>query len=421
MHPFLTNPPATAQTNIKPATDPGLRPISRQALPRFFATNLDIDVTEACNLACVYCFKSELYGQYMTLNTMKRTLDWLVAASGDAESINCNFMGGEPTLRWEAIRQFVPWARMRGRAVGKRVTFSMTSNMTLWNEEMCNFVDEYGFGLLMSIDGCPEVQDAQRPARNGKPVSATVAHWAQRMLQTRPRSTARATLHPTFVSKFFDSVVYLHSLGFRELTFAASDYGAWTEEHFSTLDAQYKMIEEYIYHQFVAGKPIGLTVLSYLINSLVRHQKMGREMPVQKAPCGAGKGYLMVDYVGDIWPCHRFDGADTDAKRNGDFRLGNIFVSGFHQELQDTFLQFDHSVDHKVSCATCPVNPVCAGYCPAANLSDTGSIYTPHDNYCRWSNICHASASRLYDRFAADPVLLDALIKHVAGTHSDGR
>jgi len=42
------------------------------------------------------------------------------------------------------------------------------------------------------------------------------------------------------------------------------------------------------------------------------------------------------------------------------------------------------------------VNPVCGGYCPAANLSETKSIYTPHDTYCRVTNMFYDSAERFY-------------------------
>lgn len=422
-HAFLRHPPATAETRIRPKTDPGDRAISPKSRPRFFVTNLDIDVTEACNLACVYCFKSELYGQYMTLNTMKRTFEWLLMASGTADEVNCNFMGGEPTMRWQAIKSFVPWARRRAERERKRVTFSMTSNMTLWDEEMCQFVDQYGFGLLMSIDGCPEVQDEQRPARNGRPVSDTVAKWAQRMLKTRPRATARATVHPTNINMLAKSFAYLQGLGFREVTFAPSDYGAWGDGHFEALDEQLAICENMMFDAYASGKPLGITVLSYLVNKLVKFRESGREDKVvfQNQPCGAGKGYLMVDYIGDIWPCHRFDGGDTDAGANGSYRLGNIFVDGFHQELQDEFLQFDHATQHKDACTTCSVNPVCGGYCPAANIVDTGTLHQPHDNYCRWSQATYRSALRLYQRFASSPELMKQWLGDVSGVHDDGR
>lgn len=421
IHPFLSLAPATASTNreapsaqakVDLRSVPSLNPV----------TNLDIDITEACNLGCVYCFKSELYGQFMSYATLQSTFDWLLAASWNATHVNCNFMGGEPTLRWKDIARFVPWARRRASQRGKTVGFSMTSNLTLWNDEIRKFVDIYGFGILMSIDGCPEVQDAQRPAKNGQRVSATVEKWAKSMLETRPLSTARSTVHPLFVHRLFDSFKYLHAIGFHEVTFAASDYEQWTDAAFEAAKEQSLLIVDYIVDRVKRGERISVTAWNYLLKKLVQPRKVGTKEEIQylHSPCGAGKGYMMVDYVGDVWPCHRFDGADTDAGAQGAFRLGNIFEPGFHTSLQAAFLAFDHATMQKPACRTCPVEPACGGYCPAANLSDTGSIYTPHDGYCTWSQLSYDMAEYLYEK-AASQGCLETVLKYASGTESDGR
>jgi len=387
-------------------------------------TNLDIDVTEACNLGCVYCFKSELYARHMTLATMKRALEWLLTAAKTASTVNCNFMGGEPTLRWKEISAFVPWARRVGSLAGKQVTFSMTSNMTIWTEEIRHFVDAYGFGVLMSIDGHPDVQDAQRPAKNGKKQSETVAYWAKSMLATRPNSTARATLSPTYVDSVAKSIFYLRDLGFREVSMSASMYEKWTDAHFETLREQLRDVADLIVSSYAGDAPLQLTAMKFYAGKLIRHREEGRgeRIAVSAQPCGAGKGYLMIDYQGDIWPCHRFDGADFDAKAGGSFRLGNIFMDGFNYELQETFLDFDHSKYHKQSCLTCAVNPICGGYCPAANLSDTGSIYTPHDTFCRWSQLMYDTALGIHRRMMLEPARNRArYLEDIDKAETDGR
>jgi uncharacterized protein len=401
----LDHAPATAQTSRKVSRESDLRPIDPGSVPQLHAvTNLDFDVTENCNLGCLYCFKGEMYTENMSLETMKKALEWLLEASGQANSVNCNFMGGEPTMRWKEISQFVPWARRRGRARGKEVTFSMTSNLTLWTDEIREFVDQYGFGVLMSIDGCPDVQDEQRPAKNGQKMSEIVAHWARSMLRTRPQATGRSTFHPKYAHRFFESMVYLHELGFREVAVSLSEYHLWDEKTLAVLQDQLAKTADYVHAQFRAGIPFNLSLFKYLGNKLIhpRHEQREHDIGFEKAPCGAGKGYMMVDYTGDIWPCHRFDGADTAAGAGGSFRMGNIFQPGFNHALQKVFLDFDHGTMHKDSCTRCPVNPICGGYCPAANLSDAGSIYTPHDVFCAWSQMGYSAAENLYMAIARD-------------------
>lgn len=421
-HPFLQHPPATAETNLAPPAT-GDAPFHIGSLPPTSVTNVDIDITEACNLACTYCFKSELYGRHMNFQVLKRSFEWLLAASRGAPSVNVNFMGGEPTLRWKDIETFVPWARRRGRQAGTHVTFSMTSNLTLWTEEIRKFVDEYGFGILMSIDGCPEIQDMQRPAKNGRKMSDIVARWAQSLLMTRPNATARMTLHPVNVELLDRSIAYLSGLGFREITISAASYADWTTERFGVLREQLGSVMSRIVDSYRGlGCRINLTVLKYYINKLICHRSDGCESDIARinAPCGAGKGYMMIDYTGDIWPCHRFDGADTDAGADGAFRLGNIFKSGFHKDLQNVFLQMDHSKMRKVSCDTCPVDPVCGGYCPAANLQENGNIYRPHDAFCAWSQMMYDTAESVYV-LAKKVGVLDCLLADCAGAEGDGR
>lgn len=371
-----------------------------ESLPEFAVTNLDFDLTESCNLGCVYCFKGEKYRRDMSPETMRHAFDWLVDASRAASGISCNFMGGEPTLRFVQLREFVPWALRRARARGKRVTFSMTTNLTLFTDEIRRFVDEYGFGVLMSIDGEPAVQDAQRPTRGGKPTSRAVEYWARSMLQTRPRSQARATLTPAGVPALASSVRYLRDVGFQEMAISAASYGQWTDSHFEMLRAELAGIVDEAVSVLATPREFHLTAFKFYVKHLVRLRRTGREDQIQfhPQPCGAGKGYLMVDFVGDLWPCHRFDGADTAAGARGAFRLGNIYQRGFNRRLQRAFFSFDHQRMTKPGCTTCPVHPVCGGYCPAANLADTGCIYTPHDSFCRWSRELYTAAEAIYDR-----------------------
>ena len=128
----------------------------------------------------------------------------------------------------------------------------------------------------------------------------------------------------------------------------------------------------------------------------------------------------MIDYTGDVWPCHRFDGADEDAGASGQFRMANIFEGHFRSDLQRAFMDFDHYEQAKPACETCPTRPVCGGYCPAANLSDTGSIYHPHDTFCRWSQMTYGYAESLYLRLREQPAALARLIKASARSTETG-
>lgn len=92
-------------------------------------TSVFLNVMNACNLACRYCFV-EQHPNFMSYETARETADFLIRnaeESGDVPSIN--FFGGEPTLCWDSI--IVPLSRYIREEYGKPFRMSMTSNCTL--------------------------------------------------------------------------------------------------------------------------------------------------------------------------------------------------------------------------------------------------------------------------------------------------
>lgn len=377
---------------------PGSLPVVTQT------TAIDLDVTDGCNLGCVYCFKNLDRPNTMKLETAKDAIEWLFRASGNASEVSVNFMGGEPTLQYRMLRELVAWGNRRARSVGKTIQWSFTSNMTLWTDEIRQWVDEHNIGVLMSIDGHPLIQDAQRPSKDGKPQAETVAKWARSLLQTRPHSPARFTISPKYVHMLAEGCFYLwDEIGFRTVIVGDADYDNWTEEHYEIYDAQCDLIVDRMVEGFRNGKPKNFELFSHYIKRLIHPRRTQQEVARQNFPCGAGYNYSMIDQEGTIWPCHRFDGAAEDSGTEEVMKLGNIYSEDYNEELSNAFRNFDHSRIHKEACTTCPVEPICGGFCPAANLQSgkNNTIYAPPDEYCQLKWISYRKAEVFYDRMMA--------------------
>lgn len=393
--------PANRTLSQRVVPNNGPRRVHSGSIPTLTQTTcIDLDITDGCNLACSYCFKNLDHPNNMSLETARDGVEWLIRASGPIPEISVNFMGGEPSLRFSMIKELVPWANRRARAVNKQLSWSFTSNMTAWTNELREWVDRHNCGVLMSIDGCPEVQDAQRPAKDGKPKSQIIAHWCRSMLQTRPQADARMTISPKWVDKIYDSVVYLwEEVGFQNIVMGDADYNNWTQDHLQSYREQLEKINEYLLRDFINEGNKAIAIYSYYMKHLINPRKHGRPTTDRKFPCGAGYNYCMIDYVGDIWPCHRFDGAAEDSGTCDCMRLGNIYEEGYNERLSNAFRCFDHHTVYKPACKTCPVEPICGGFCPAANLQETKtSIYTPHDSYCQLKWSMYSSVENLYNR-----------------------
>jgi len=136
------------------------------------------EVTDKCNLNCTYCSYGALYTNYderykkdMDFKTIKTVIDyytpfWKKRAKGKfREKINISFYGGEPLLRLDLIKKAIHYLEKIGLP-NDFFTFSLTTNALLLKRSI-DFLVEYGFALLISLDG-NEYNHSFRVDHNGK-------------------------------------------------------------------------------------------------------------------------------------------------------------------------------------------------------------------------------------------------------------
>lgn len=301
-------------------------------------TVLDLDTTNNCNLRCGYCFKSESVhpgASRMTLDTAVAAIDWLFAASYSATELWVNLFGGEPLLQFPLIKRLVPYAKRKALALGKSIQFGCTTNLTLINDEIAAFFRQWGMGWHCSIDGPPEVQNRQRPGVGGTESASKAERGIRHVLQDRPGAMARATLTPPMVGTMMQSVLYFERQGFLSIGFALADERDWTEADLAEFDRQMGLIREHVRDNWYRK---GVDREFGAFDQIIRSQITGEQTVHQ---CGVGRGMVLIDEFGDIWPCHRFDGADLDSAGNGAWRFGNIFEDGFNHLMHLAFLDKD--------------------------------------------------------------------------------
>ena len=120
------------------------------------------------------------------------------------------------------IRDVVAHAEPRLAALGKEVNFTLTTNATLLNEDLVDWLDAHRFGLTVSMDGPRALHDLNRKTVGGKGSYDAVAAKA-RMLLSRYKSRpvgARVTLTAgvTAVEEIWDHLK--HAIGFAEVGFS---------------------------------------------------------------------------------------------------------------------------------------------------------------------------------------------------------
>jgi len=133
-----------------------------------------------CNLDCEYCFflsKEMLYpgSRFRMAQDLQETyIRQLVEAHAGAPEVVVAWQGGEPTMMGlDFFRRSIELQRAYARP-GQRILNTMQTNGTLLTDEWGQFLKDNDFLVGISIDGPPEMHDAYRVDKGGKPTSNRV-------------------------------------------------------------------------------------------------------------------------------------------------------------------------------------------------------------------------------------------------------
>ncbi len=143
----------------------------------FPLTTLVLNVTNQCNLSCTYCYE---YGEdkivdtengaqpkFMSEQTARESVDFLLAEAGSNEMVHLTFFGGETLLNFPVLKSTIAYGRRRAAETGKHIDYSLTTNATLLRPEIVEWLIDNQVGVTISIDGPREMQDQFRVFKNG--------------------------------------------------------------------------------------------------------------------------------------------------------------------------------------------------------------------------------------------------------------
>ena len=342
-----------------------------------------MNVTNQCNLSCAYCYE---YGEdkivqtengkqpkWMSEETARESIEFLLRESGPTAHVT--FFGGETLLNFKVLKTTVAYAKTRAAEAGKEIDFSLTTNATLLKPDVIEFLAEHNFGVTISIDGPPDLQDKFRVFHNGAGSYALVEPKIKALLarhRSRPIG-ARVTLtrETLQVKRIYDHLagnVGFWEVGFAPVTAAPGRGHALGDHGFDEVLAQFRELAYEYRDAALAGRHHGFSNARETLDEI--HKGASKAWP-----CGAGFGLLGVSTAGDVALCHRFAGSD-------DHKLGTV-RDGIDRGAQRAFLEAHH-VANKTDCATCWARPLCAGGCYHEAHTRYGHTQQPNLHYCDW-------------------------------------
>jgi uncharacterized protein len=340
---------------------------------------VNVNVTHACNLRCTYCYgDSEIcpsgigpaYAgptQTMSLPTARRLVDFLVREG--SKQVHISFFGGEPLLNFPAMKEFAGYARRATDRYGIKLGVGLFTNGTLIDGEVIDFLNEYGSGVTLSVDGPREAHDKNRPDGSGRGTWDTIM---ERMSLLRERlAFGRIEFRGSFThAQVADGVSLLDYIAVAERHGAASLWavpivqagcqGALTEKDLPYLRREYEKAAQYLVRQF--EQTGSLTLFRNIVDRMAKTRFISVRPEFNE--CGCARGFVCPAPDGSLYGCHQMTGLEH-------WRMGHVF-GDYSREL--TREVCTHA---RVStlCGDCGLRHFCGFGCLKNKLNATGSPF----------------------------------------------
>lgn len=337
-------------------------------------STLCMNVSHDCNLKCAYCFgeKYNLDRLLMSHEVAEKSVDFMIENSKNQKELSLSFFGGEPLLNFPVVEHAVRYAKEIGKRYRKNFNFHVTTNGTLLDPEIIEFLVENKFSLIISLDGPKEINDSMRKFSGGKGSYDVVCRNIKAIL-SRCDAFPGFTVRSTFTKKNLDIenlAMHLASLGCRDISVEPCvteiEELRIKEEDLKELKYNYDVFADRYLDEIQCGRYFSFFHLRQTMN-----QTHCRNFRLTQ--CGAGQGYLAVGADGRLYPCHEFVGQEQ-------YVLGDVFNGIKNSNIQMTFLSAH--VRNKKECMQCWARYICGGGCHACAIMFNKDIFQPYEVGC---------------------------------------
>lgn len=355
-------------------------------------TNLTLCVSNDCNLNCKYCFGDG--GTYqndrmlMTYETAKKCVDFLVSHSGNQKKLTIVFFGGEPLLNFDVMKKVTDYCHSIENNSDKFFKFSISTNGTIINDEVINFIKTNKIGITLSIDGPKEVNDRHRCYENGYGSYDRIRINVKKMLEESVGPiNARATICKTEpdVSKIENG---LRPLGFNSIHMTLVDTHHESQLYMDDVAVQQaiegyaKLAIDYI-NDIKAGKTDRTKTFDDILYVLFNKKLKLRS-------CNLAVSSIAINFKGDIYPCHRFMGDE-------DYIIGSLDNGLIEEQIR----QFrDVNVLNIEGCSNCWARFLCAGSCAHSRVKHV-NLNGAYDRFCTLNKSIYEIALYIYSELKA--------------------
>ncbi|MGM0688806.1 MAG: anaerobic sulfatase maturase [Bacillota bacterium] len=323
----------------------------------------------ACNLNCAYCFFLKKKGLYpesnfrMSDEVLEAYIRQLLEAH-QVPQVTVAWQGGEPTLMGLDFFRRALELQEKYRRPGTVIENTFQTNGVLLDDKWCQFFQENGFLVGLSIDGPKELHNFYRKDKGGQGTWERAVR-AARLLQKHNVAfnilcavNSKNADHPLQVYRFFRDELDAQYLQFIPIVERKNESGF--QEGVEVTDrsvspGQWGQFLIEIFDEWVR-RDVGKTFVLNFDGILAGWLGMAGTLCIFGATCGLG---MALEHNGDLYSCDHFV--------EPDYYLGNIMQTPL-AELAGSGKQHRFGQDKRDnlprSCLQCQYLFACNGECP---------------------------------------------------------
>lgn len=327
-------------------------------------------ITYDCNLRCSYCYEPKMSHFKMTTETAKLCILNTIESLDDSyDSVIVQFMGGEPLLNFDLIKEVSEWLWSQTFKVKVRNVHAPT-NGTILTSAMRDWlvVNKDKFSLALSFDGDRLMHNMNR---SGSADGIDLSFFAE----TFPDVSVKMTLSPDTIGHFYDGFRFLNEHGFRQIgpSLAIGDNVGWRKEHLGIMKQQLDLLVDYflVHPEIERVGNLALPVWNILYEDEPDHT------------CRVGRDIVCYDYNGKKYPCHIFSPIAMDVAKS----------------MKSTAIDFEEIRNNSGPCKRCVLNNVCSR-CFGINYRDRGDCMKPSAFDCAQFKLFFFANCKIQTRLA---------------------
>ena len=313
--------------------------------------SVTIVLTKKCNLACEYCYESDLKNnKFITDKTVDNLVEFLEVYGDYKNGVNIVFFGGEPLLFPEKIKCIIE--KFNRSKLKHIISYSLTTNGTIFNEKVEQLLSDNKITVTISFDGTKKAQNKYRKTKDNKETSDILFENYLKFTDSlgyKPVLRVTITEKNIHINEIAETVAKMK--GQNVVTNIVSTNNLNHQLNKKWLAKFDENIEDYI-NNFQKDK------VEVYFNSFMKYKNIINQ---QTRYCGEGVTSICIDEKGNIFSCHRMIGDEK-------YKFGNINIST-QKEIMYMMKNYvkNTSIFQYDECRYCWAAKICLGGCRHEN------------------------------------------------------